>query len=263
MRGLLRTHGRAYLLLPWIGWILGLAVSGGYRDYVAGWHIYLQVLGLVILGFTFIGEVIRGSLAQAGQVHGPDCAHGEHAHSRLSLTLVLAHLVPMVLYLAVGPATLSLQPQAGGGLESVVGDSPPVPSQPPPQKLDQEGYLITDLAKLNGQLLRRESLPPKVRVVGQIFTFPPDQLEKIPPEVRELGVRSYFFRFVMTCCAADARPVAAALLDESRVQGESETWFELKGQPMIIEGQKDYLALRADKLKQVPKPADPYLFSFF
>ena len=74
MRTWLKAHGRALILLPWIGLLCGLLISGGYMDYVAEWHYYLQIIALALLGFTFVGELIRSSLAQVmGRRHGPGC----------------------------------------------------------------------------------------------------------------------------------------------------------------------------------------------
>lgn len=266
MREWLRYHGRALLLLPWVGLILGMLVSGAYKNYVATWHIYLQILALALLGFTFIGELIGQSLKRvAQQAHGPDCGHTHQSQpAPLSKTLILAHLVPLVLFLAVGPPTLGLQPNSGDRLAAFNGKTAAPEEKPGSQRFTPDGYLITDILKIIRGANKPDSLPSKVSLVGQLYVMPPDNMGNIPPKLREKGVKSFLYRFLMTCCAADARPISVALINLGTLQAERKSWFEVKGQPVIIEdNKKKYVAFQVHSVKQVPRPKEPYLMVTF
>ena len=266
MKEWLRYHGRALLLLPWIGLILGMLVSGAYKNYVADWHLYLQVLALALLVFTFIGELIGQSLARVAQhAHGPGCGHvHQPPPAPPSKTLILAHLVPLVVFLAVGPPTLGLQPKAGDRLAAINGKEAAPPKNTGSQRFTPDGYLITDILKMIRGATKHGNLPSKVALVGQLYAMPPDRMDNIPPKLREKGVKSFLYRFLMVCCAADARPISVALINPSALQAEKKTWFEMKGRPVIIkDNKKKYVAFEVHSVKQVPRPKKPYLFLTF
>ena len=70
-------------------------------------------------------------------------------------------------------------------------------------------------------------------------------------------------RFVLTCCAADAYPVGlpVQLSASSRQQYPPDTWLEVEGQ-MITQtfSQKRQLTIKADTLKEIPQPKNPYSY---
>lgn len=262
MSGRLRTHGRALLLLPWIGLILGLLFSGGYTDFVADWHAPLQVVALALLVLAFIGEMIRSTLDREMDLgHGPGCDCGHHDHgSRPTLTLVLAHLAPMILYLAVGPPLLGLRPELKTPPKLIAGPGLDQKEEAKPE-FTADGYLITDLARLHRGWVENQKLPPLVVVQGQFYRLSEADLERDVSGLAAVGVRSFLFRYTMTCCAADARPVAVGLLAEREPEADQQAWLEIKGEPMIIQGKQRSIGLEIHSAKQIPKPADPYLMT--
>jgi uncharacterized repeat protein (TIGR03943 family) len=67
-------------------------------------------------------------------------------------------------------------------------------------------------------------------------------------------------RFVITCCAADAYPVALPVkLEGDRTTYKADAWFRVEGQ-MITEtvGGRRQLVIQAQKLTEIPKPRNPY-----
>jgi uncharacterized repeat protein (TIGR03943 family) len=73
----------------------------------------------------------------------------------------------------------------------------------------------------------------------------------------------FLARFVLTCCAADAYPVGlpVQLSASSRQQYPPDTWLEVEGQ-MITQtfSQKRQLTIKADTLKEIPQPKNPYSY---
>jgi len=69
-------------------------------------------------------------------------------------------------------------------------------------------------------------------------------------------------RFVITCCAADAYPVALPVkLTGTRDAYPPDTWLEIEGK-MITEtlNGKRQLTIAANSLKKIPEPANPYYY---
>ena len=264
MRAWLQTHGRALLLLPWIGFILGLLISGAYTEYVARWHIYLQITALGLLGFTFAGEVIRARLARAGgDLPGQHCGHEHHSHGApVRPALVLAHLAPMLVFLAVGPLQLGLDPDLDRPTDVAnLGQlgNPEKASTP----YTQDGYEKTDLLRLHQGYADKKELPQKVWLLGQYYSLSDEELSKDTTGLKEKGVKSYLFRYLMVCCAADARPLAVGLLTDKPLELGRQAWVEVKGRPVILQGDKPFMALKLHHIKQVPKPKLPYIYALF
>jgi uncharacterized repeat protein (TIGR03943 family) len=84
---------------------------------------------------------------------------------------------------------------------------------------------------------------------------------------------NYLFlsRFVITCCAVDARAVGIPVkLDESRSAYPADTWLTVTGEMAVetlpvdpqmmkeVPGGERQLVLAAQSLKTIPAPADPY-----
>jgi len=265
MMAWLGSHARALLLLPWLGLILGLLISGGYLDYVAEWHFYIQVLALAILAFTFVGELINTGLTQAGaQVHAPGGDHAGHFHGpRLSLTLVLAHLIPIVLLLAVGLSASGLRPGSPEQMGVASGSAVQNHAGTRPQQFTPDGYLRSDIFKLYGDVAKGGELPPKVQLVGQIHAVTPEKLQNIPAPLREVGVRYFLYRFLISCCAADARPISLGLVLKEPLKQDRAAWFQIKGRPFSPGGNKGLIALEVHDLAKTAKPKNPYLSGLF
>lgn len=81
-----------------------------------------------------------------------------------------------------------------------------------------------------------------------------------PPELPEQYL--LITRFVITCCAADAYPVALPVkLTGSRKDYPTDTWLEVEGK-MIAETQQDkrQLIIEASSVKKIPPVSDPYAY---
>ena len=132
---------------------------------------------------------------------GRDVSHEHHSHAApLSKTLVLAHLVPLALFLAVGPPQVGLNPALDN---SSVYESAPLIKYPTTRKPEytQDGYLNTDLVRLHQGYKETKELPAKVCLLGQLYRMSEADLEKDVAGLRDKGIKDYVYRFIMTCCA--------------------------------------------------------------
>ena len=68
------------------------------------------------------------------------------------------------------------------------------------------------------------------------------------------------FRFMITCCAADAQPLAILVSGEGVEKLPKDTWVRVEG-VIDVTRMKDQevVTIRVDHLEQIPKPAAPYL----
>jgi uncharacterized repeat protein (TIGR03943 family) len=89
-----------------------------------------------------------------------------------------------------------------------------------------------------------------ITMVGMVFQHPSQSENQF-----------VLFRFIVTCCAADAMPVAVAIESSSALEIENNKWVQVTGQ-FIIE-QKDNIAkpvIKNAKVVAVAAPKIPYLF---
>ena len=72
----------------------------------------------------------------------------------------------------------------------------------------------------------------------------------------------FLARFVLTCCAADAYPVGLPVqISGSLQQYPPDTWLEIEGQMTTqIIAQKRQLTIKANALKKIPQPQNPYSY---
>lgn len=99
----------------------------------------------------------------------------------------------------------------------------------------------------------------KVETVGRILVPTPEDLKKVPADVDTSEMKLMLYRFHMTCCAADARPVFIILLGHDTKGLENETWAKVTGRWVPAPGLGDMVKLVVEKLEIVPPPAEPYI----
>lgn len=71
------------------------------------------------------------------------------------------------------------------------------------------------------------------------------------------------FRFAITCCVADAQPVAVLVRHASADLVEIDSWVRVRGllDRLEVEGEES-LRIQADAVEQIPPPDSPYLNLF-
>lgn len=99
----------------------------------------------------------------------------------------------------------------------------------------------------------------KVETIGRILVPTAEDLKKVPADVDTSEMKLMLYRFHMTCCAADARPVFIILLGHDTKGLENETWAKVTGRWVPAPGLGDMVKLVVEKLEIVPPPAEPYI----
>jgi hypothetical protein len=96
-----------------------------------------------------------------------------------------------------------------------------------------------------------------VELIGMLHRVADDD-QLVPVGVDPADVEVVLYRFVITCCVADAVP-ATALLEGSQT-GLEEQWVRLRGRLSFTGATQDIPQLSVDSIEPVAEPANPYLF---
>jgi len=107
-------------------------------------------------------------------------------------------------------------------------------------------------ALVAGSPLPRESID--VTNIGAAF---PGASLHFTGVAEERGARTVLVRYAITCCRADASPVA--VLTEQRLRVRDGAWIEASG-TIVRDGDGDRLVLRPEKWREIPQPADPFVY---
>ena len=231
------------------GAILRISLTDVYLRYVKeGLRPFLLVAGVllvVIAAVTLYREVFAPSAATdeaAEELHdGPaERGHTHHRGPRVAWLLVL----PVLAVFLVGPPALGSYAASRGGT-SVAKQSEYAPLPPgdpvPLPVLDYASRAVWDRGASLGDR--------RVRLTGFVSPRP--------------GGGVYLTRMILTCCAADGRPVKVGLSGDVPAGLTADTWLEVTGrydQRADRDTANDetipYLAV--ESVRPVAQPAQPY-----
>jgi uncharacterized repeat protein (TIGR03943 family) len=232
------------------GAILRISVTDVYLRYVkAGLRPFLVVAGVllvVIACVTLYREVFRRSPAEDGGAAHPEAysTDGTHAHAHGGPRVAWLLLLTVFAIFLVGPPALgSYAASRGGTSVAKHSDYPPLPAGDPVTVtvLDYASRAVWD---------RGVSLTDRrVRVTGFVSPRP--------------GGGSYLTRMVLTCCAADGRPVKVGLSGQAPEGLAADTWVEVVGRydPRTDKDRANDETipyLEVESLRVVPEPVQPY-----
>jgi uncharacterized repeat protein (TIGR03943 family) len=207
----MNRQAQAVILLLVGGAVLRVSVTDMYLRYVKqGLRPFLIAAGLVLViaAIMTLWYEFRGSRSTE-TVHGGETADDGHGHSHEPRVAWLLILPVFALLLVAPPALGSHAASRSGTAVQQVSDFPPLPEGDPAKisMLDYASRAVFDEGRSLGSR--------KVSVTGFIVTGPKGQ--------------PYLARMILTCCAADARPVKVALTGQLPDQLKPDTWFEMTG----------------------------------
>ncbi|CAN5762913.1 hypothetical protein BH09VER1_BH09VER1_50870 [soil metagenome] len=129
--------------------------------------------------------------------------------------------------------------------------------QNPSLKVNEKGHIDADVLDLvyasEEASMMKDFDGKEVEVIGQVVHRKEAEHEKGPFQV---------IRFLMSCCAADARPVAV-LVDYSKKEADfkSMTWVKVTGKVQFKKaGSTTYPVINPTAVKETDAPADTYLY---
>lgn len=237
---------QAVVMLLFGGALVKATVTDMFLRYVkAGLRPYLFVAGLLLIAAAAmtLWYELRGHKSHEHE-HDHDDGHGHGNHEPRTGWLLM---LPVLGLLLVAPPALGSYTagQAGSVAAAPAGSSdyPPLPAGDPVDLglLDYASRAVFDGGKsLTGRT---------VRVSGFITPGPDGQ--------------PMLARIVLTCCAADGRPIKVGLTGGPVIDVPADTWVQVDGaySPQVGKdpvNQVDVAYLEVKSWQQISEPAQPY-----
>ena len=269
-------------LATWSAILITFYFSGQMRDLLApefriGALIAGVLMGAMALIFVFFP-------ADAACCSAAECGHSLSRFATGKVLTFLILLVPITTAAMFSPTGFSANAVRNRGilsdgdqlpelprnvaikapdfpLPSNIPGAAPSPTEPPKAPIDYlqrtpEGYIITEVLDLlyaaQDNELRKDFEGKNVQLIGQLM---PDTANNAN------GKRFKAVRMFMTCCAADARPVATLVESEVKVDVPEMTWIKIIGTATFpIENGRRIGLLKAESVEKCPPPEESMLY---
>lgn len=243
---------RVSVIAAWGLALLWLLTTGSFAKFIAPSLWWLLLLGVVCLLVFLVGIIISGG----GESHH----HGQADNAWVRAAVVLMPLAFVTMAIPQGSlGSYALEKRAtdlfDGPVEitleekktpDLVSDSPSAndQSQTPPGSVQARELTLTNL-------LYDLEADPEIRVTTEGMIFHSKRLS---------DGQCMLFRFVMTCCAADAMPVSVILVHPDVDTFPGDAWVRVTGiaHMQAIRG-VNRAVLKAEQVEQIPEPRRPYL----
>ncbi len=100
----------------------------------------------------------------------------------------------------------------------------------------------------------------RVETIGRLMVPTEEELKNVPPEMDRADLKLLLYRYVMTCCAADAAPVFVVLRNrEPGGKLVADVWVKVTGTWVHPPGLGDMAKIVVDSITVIPEPKEPYL----
>lgn len=283
-------------LVQSIGWMAFLAVllaGGGYASYIAAWQQSVLIAATAVFGLLVLADAVINR-------HGDGHGHEHHDHGSTPMTdqwvQTLVHLLPLFLFLTMGVTTLGSQSVAsltrpapvsvltsrhattpaatstdpGSTTPSIRTAAPttlpdaPTPAEPlalPPAAGDPALPPAVPLPLMDLYFPGKHVGVTRIETIGRLMIPTPEEVAQVPPEVDRDDLRLLLYRYVMTCCAADAQPVFVVLRRQDPSGFAVDDWVSVTGTWIPAAGQGDMAKIEVDSLRRIEQPAEPFLMA--
>lgn len=99
----------------------------------------------------------------------------------------------------------------------------------------------------------------RIETIGRLMIPTQEEIDKVPPEVDRTDLKLLLYRYVMTCCAADAAPVFVVLRGREPGDLKVDDWVKITGTWIPAPGLGDMAKIEVDSLTIIEQPAEPFL----
>jgi len=238
---------RALQALCWLAF-LGLVLLGGHAGtYVVAWQAWLVLGAIVVLALgVVIGLLTRNE-------HQHDHAHDQsaHDHEEPSWIETGVHALPLLLFVAIGPTALgSHSLRADGQL-----DATRFVTAAPIEPTIVDGYHRTDLLALRHDPFLDGGEIEIVARLGELAEQTTRKRRNAPAPI----AKPVLFRHVISCCAADGRPIYAWLKDPPPANLPLDSWVRIRGRVDLRDTGGVIPVVTVDVIEVVPQPKNAYL----
>ncbi len=236
-------------------WVLffGLMLLGGYhRAYLADWQMPIIRGGALILVLVFTIDLLSALLSKR-----PAAPEPGNRLTRSSETL--AHALPLFIFFSVGVTELSGAPlgSAGSGraAQALARAEPGIAITGPAD--GAPGYQPVSLLQLF--TAREHGEDAAVELEGRLYKTGGQELDWLEPGVDPAAVDALLYRYLISCCVADAMPLSVVLTGADTADLTQQGWVRVRGRLGGIGADGSSLAIAVDSIKSIPPPDSPYL----
>jgi uncharacterized membrane protein YcgQ (UPF0703/DUF1980 family) len=99
----------------------------------------------------------------------------------------------------------------------------------------------------------------RVETIGRLMIPTQEEIDKVPPEVDRTDLKLLLYRYVMTCCAADAAPVFVVLRGREPSDLKVDDWVKISGTWIPAPGLGDMAKIEVYSLTIIEQPAETFL----
>jgi hypothetical protein len=239
---------RALQALCWLVF-LGLVLFGGHTGtYVVAWQFWLIFGAFIVLGLG----VLVGLLVGAEHQHeAASQDHSGHDHDEPSWSETGAHALPLLLFIVIGPTSLGSHALSEASQLEATRFAPTAVVEP----TVVNGYPRTDLLALRHDPFLDGGKVDLIARLGVLAEQTTRKNRSGPPPVP----RPVLFRHVVSCCAADGRPIYAWLKNPPPADLPLDTWVHVRGTVDVRETGGVIPVITAELIEAVPPPKQAYL----
>jgi uncharacterized repeat protein (TIGR03943 family) len=231
----------------WICYLLVAGFHGRLDAYLAAWQHPILWIATGVLGATIIGSWINGW--RMVRRHGPlPPAH----RAPVSVLLFLMQVMPLALLTTVPSSGLGSHAFAMAGLESNY--RPGSASAVVP---DSQGDVSLVSLFYPDTLTGRS----EISAIGLVHHPTDEQYQHFWPATDRQQAPLLLYRFLITCCAADAAPIYVGLHRSGITPSEAPngTWIRVHGTWTAGQPPQELPLIQVSRWETIAPPADPYL----
>ncbi len=233
---------RTLQTLCWLAFLGYVIFSGLATRYVIGWQVGLLLASLVVLA---LGLVLR-----QWDSHGCDDDHS-HAHEKPTWSETGVHALPLVLFMVMGPTVLGSHALGDGGMF----DSGLLRGSVGALVTDADGYRRTDLLALRHDPFLDGGKVTLIARLGELAEQTTRRRRSGPEPER----KPVLFRHVISCCAADGRPIYTWIAEQTPIDLPLDSWIIIHGTVDVRETGGVVPVIHVERWKSIPEPKEPYL----
>ena len=236
---------RALQALCWLTF-LALVVFGGHAGtYVVAWQTWLVLGAIIVLA---VGVVI-GLATRSDHDHAHD--HSAHDHEEPSWIETGVHALPLLFFVAIGPTSLGSHSLSESGQIDATRFVPTTPIEP----TIVDGYHRTDLLAMRHDPFLDGGKIDIIARLGELAEQTTRKRRNAPAPTP----KPVLFRYLISCCAADGRPIYAWLNDPPPADLPLDAWVRVRGTVNVRETGGVIPVITADTIEAIPQPGDVYL----
>ncbi|HEX3135295.1 MAG TPA: DUF1980 domain-containing protein [Planctomycetota bacterium] len=172
-------------------------------------------------------------------------------------TIAPAHATPNTPHPTTTPAI-----ETPAAVALLDGPTPPEPPSTAPQAADLAAptkAAAVPLPLLELYYAKKHPGITRVETIGRLMIPTAEEMAKVPPEINRGDLKLLLYRYVMTCCAADAAPVFVVLRGQDTTGLKIDDWVRVTGTWIPAPALGDMVKLDVDSLTKIEQPAEPFL----